>query len=196
MPFRINRVYTRAGDRGETGLADGSRVSKADLRIALAGDIDELNCLLGAAKEELDVCTAELRPVIEELQQELFDLGAEAATPGAAVLDESLRMSIARVGHLEDLCDRYNAGLPELTSFIVPGGSRLAAQLHLGRAVARRAERTMVHWLESTGRAGENPAMLSYLNRCSDLLFILARWVLIQQGAESLLWVPANQRSS
>ncbi len=136
-PVRLTRIYTRAGDGGETSLGDGSRVSKLDCRIASFGTVDELNAQLGVilAAE----VTAELRPVLERVQNELFDLGADLSVPWG--IADRLRITQAVVDALEQDCDRFNADLPELRSFVLPGGTEAAARLHVARTVCRRAER-------------------------------------------------------
>lgn len=191
MSIRINRVYTRSGDSGKTALIGGTRVSKADLRVASYGEIDELNAVLGLVKEEVPETMSALRPVLEQLQQDLFSLGNMLATPTKEALDGTPEIRDEQVKNLERLCDHYNKGLDELTSFILPGGTKLAAQLHHARSVSRRAERTIVALHEQclqSGTEGLAPALLKYINRFSDLLFILARWVLKEEGREAVLW--------
>jgi cob(I)alamin adenosyltransferase len=180
-PVRLTRIYTRGGDRGETSLGDGSRVPKLDPRIAAFGTVDELNSLLGLALAG-DV-SSEVRPVLERVQNELFDAGADISVPlGTA----ALRISQAQVDALEADCDRFNADLPELKSFVLPGGSETAARLHVARAVCRRAERDVL----AAGEEAElNPLLAVYLNRLSDLLFILARAA--NPGTE-VLWKPGS----
>lgn len=200
MPsFRINRVYTRSGDGGNTGLVGGNRVSKANLRIAAFGEIDELNSLLGYVKEKLSLQTKELFPLLEFLQQELFDLGSQLATPPESIYEGMWQAAPNHVERLEKLCDEYGAALPELTSFILPGGSEIAALFHLARSVARRAERTIVALGEQEKAVDEksNAAeheLLKYVNRLSDLFFILARWSLVKDGKEAPLWVQERNR--
>ena len=183
-PVRLTRIYTRGGDKGETSLGDGSRVSKTDARINAYGAVDELNSQLGVALAgELP---DELRPVLERLQNELFDVGADLSVPVDAG-GERLRVTQNRVDELEDLCDRFNAELPELRSFVLPGGAAAAAQLHVARAVCRRAERDA---LAADGAVGINPLAIVYLNRLSDLLFILARSA--NRGRPEPLWKPGD----
>lgn len=191
MSFRINRVYTRSGDQGETGLVGGERVSKSSLRVAAYGELDELNSFLGLTKERLSPETAHLREVIEFLQQELFDLGSELATPPKDEYPQMLKVQASHVERLEKLCDHFSEGLDELKSFILPGGSDAAALFHIARTVCRRAERTVVQ-LREAGQADPSLMVsnvsLQYLNRLSDLLFILARHVLRVEGLAAPLW--------
>jgi cob(I)alamin adenosyltransferase len=182
-PVRLTRIYTRAGDRGETSLGDGSRVPKLDCRIAAFGTVDEVNSLLGLALAgELP---DELRAVLARIQNELFDVGADISVPFG--IADRLRVSQAQVDALEADCDRFNADLPELRSFVLPGGSEAAARLHVARAVCRRAERDV---LEASEQVELNPLVLVYLNRLSDLLFILARAA--NAGGEEPLWKPGS----
>jgi len=185
MSFKINRVYTRSGDTGETGLVGGSRVAKDSLRVSAYGEIDELNSYLGLTKEKLTEQTAELGEVLEFLQQELFDLGSELATPPAAEYPQMIRVTPLQIERLEKLCDHYADGLPELESFILPGGSELAALFHICRTVCRRAERTIVS-LAGTEKVAEE--LIKYVNRLSDLFFILSRFALKVEGKETSLW--------
>jgi cob(I)alamin adenosyltransferase len=187
-PVRLTRIYTRGGDAGETSLGDGSRVSKRDPRIEAYGTVDELNSTIGlvlaAGPPE------ELRAWLEQIQNELFDLGADLSVP----LDdarERLRVGASQVRMLEERCDAVNARLQPLTSFVLPGGTEVAARLHLARTVCRRAERLAV------GLAGEhpvNPEALRYLNRLSDLLFILARAANAAERRQEPLWKPGGSR--
>lgn len=185
-PVRLTRIYTRGGDRGETSLGDGSRVPKLDCRIASFGTVDELNSLIGlvlaAGPPE------ELRGVLEQIQNELFDVGADISVP-YGVGDGRLRVEQASVDELERLCDRFNAELPELTSFVLPSGTEAAARLHVARAVCRRAERDA---LAAAEELGINHLALVYLNRLSDLLFILARSANRAAGAAEPLWKPGS----
>jgi cob(I)alamin adenosyltransferase len=182
-PIRLTRIYTRGGDRGETSLGDGSRVPKLDCRIAAFGTVDELNSLLGLALAA-DV-TDELRGVLERVQNELFDVGADISVPFGVA--DRLRVSQSQIDSLEADCDRFNADLPELKSFVLPGGSEAAALLHVARAVCRRAERDV---LEASEQVELNPLVLVYLNRLSDLLFILARAA--NAGGDEPLWKPGR----
>jgi cob(I)alamin adenosyltransferase len=182
-PVRLTRIYTRGGDRGETSLGDGSRVPKLDRRIAAFGTVDELNSLLGLALAA-DV-TDELRAVLERVQNELFDLGADISVPFGVA--DRLRVTQSQIDSLEADCDRFNADLPELKSFVLPGGSEAAARLHVARAVCRRAERDV---LEAAEEVDLNPLVSVYLNRLSDLLFILARAANV--GGHEPLWKPGR----
>ena len=182
-PIRLTRIYTRGGDRGETSLGDGSRVPKLDCRIAAFGTVDELNSLLGLALAA-DV-TDELRGVLERVQNELFDVGADISVPFGVA--DRLRVSQSQIDSLEADCDRFNADLPELKSFVLPGGSEAAALLHVARAVCRRAERDV---LEAAEEVDLNPLVPVYLNRLSDLLFILARAA--NAGGDEPLWKPGR----
>jgi len=180
-PVRLTRIYTRGGDRGETSLGDGSRVPKLDCRIAAFGTVDELNSLLGLALAvELD---DESREVLERVQNELFDVGADISVPLGR--QDRLRVTKAQIDALEAHCDRFNAELPELKSFVLPGGSEAAARLHVARAVCRRAERDV---LDAAEQVELNPLVAVYLNRLSDLLFILARTA--NAGGHEPLWKP------
>jgi cob(I)alamin adenosyltransferase len=184
-PVRLTRIYTRGGDRGETSLGDGSRVSKLDPRVVAFGTVDELNSLLGLALAA-DI-VGDMRPVLERVQNELFDLGADISVPYD--VGDRLRVAQSQVNRLEVDCDRFNADLPELKSFVLPGGSELAARLHVARAVCRRAERDV---LEAARELELNPLVAVYLNRLSDLLFILARAA--NAGADETLWKPGGSR--
>lgn len=192
MTFRINRVYTRSGDSGDTGLVGGRRVSKTSLRVSAYGDIDETNSLIGLVKESLSKKTAELRPVIEYLQQELFDLGSELATAPEDVYEGMWQAGKPHVEYLEKLCDHFGEGLPELESFILPGGSETAALLHVARTVCRRAERTIVLLSKGEKISAE---VVQYVNRLSDLLFVLARWSLRAEGKNAPLWSRHAERT-
>ena len=195
MAIRINRVYTRSGDKGQTALVGGKRVSKTHPRVSSYGDVDELNTVLGICKEELDTNTAELREVIEYLQQELFDLGSELATDTGDSYEGMWTVKDEHVSTLEKLCDHYQEGLPELTSFILPGGSKLAGYFHLARTVARRAERSMLALRESEAEDAISDAAVAYINRINDLFFVLARWTLMKQGKDAPLWDKDRKRN-
>jgi cob(I)alamin adenosyltransferase len=184
-PVRLTRIYTRGGDAGETSLGDGSRVSKLDPRVAAYGAVDELNAQIGlvVALDELD---PELRGPLAKVQNDLFDLGADLSVPFAPG-DERLRVEQAKVDELERLCDLYNEALPELKSFVLPGGSEAAARLHIARTVCRRAELAA---LATAAQTAIDPLVPVYLNRLSDLLFILARMANV--GGDEPLWRPGG----
>jgi cob(I)alamin adenosyltransferase len=181
-PVRLTRIYTRGGDAGETSLGDGSRVSKLDPLIEAFCAVDELNSHIGLAlATQLPPSVAR---TLERVQNELFDLGADLSVPFDQA-DERLRVAQTQIDALERDCDRFNAELPELKSFVLPGGSEAAARLHVARAVSRRAERRAL-------AAGDvNPLAVVYLNRLSDLLFILARTA---AGPDESLWKPGASR--
>jgi cob(I)alamin adenosyltransferase len=183
-PVRLTRIYTRGGDAGETSLGDGSRAPKLDERIAAFGAVDELNSALGVAVA--GGVPDNLRGVLERLQNELFDLGADLSVPWQGE-DGRLRVTAEMVERLERLCDELNEPLPELKSFVLPGGSEASARLHVARTIARRAE---LRALEADAAHGINPHARIYLNRVSDLLFILARAANAAAGVEEPLWRP------
>lgn len=177
MGNRLTRIYTRTGDDGSTGLGDGARVAKDDARIEAIGDVDELNCTIG-----LLLCESlpeEIRACLLNVQHRLFDLGGELSIPGTAMVSDE------RAQELEILLDRLNEQLPPLRDFILPGGSLAAARCHAARAVCRRAERR-VCTLSRTAQL--NSASLRYLNRLSDLLFVMARYLNKQTGVPDVLW--------
>ena len=178
-PVRLTRIYTRGGDSGETSLGDGSRVSKTDPRVEAIGDVDELNSALGWA------LAAAPDVILTRIQNELFDLGADLSVPYAEN-DDRLRVTQAQIDELERLCDEHNEGLPELKSFVLPGGSEAAARLHVARAVCRRAE---LATLAAAREVELDPLVAVYLNRLSDLLFILAR---ASNDGEEPLWRPGG----
>jgi cob(I)alamin adenosyltransferase len=172
-PVRLTRIYTRGGDKGETSLGDGSRVSKLEPRVAAMGDVDELNSLVGWAGG------------LDRIQNELFDLGADLSVPYEAG-DDRLRITDEAISRLEDELDEANASLPQLKSFVLPGGCERASRLFLARAVCRRAERTVLSVSDA------NPRAAVYLNRLSDLLFVLARAANAEAGVEGPLWRPGS----
>jgi cob(I)alamin adenosyltransferase len=187
---KLNRIYTRTGDAGTTGLVDGSRVAKSHPRMALIGEVDEANSAIGVAAGQV---TAEpVRAMLARIQNELFDLGADVATPGDdfAPSEMTLRIVPAQVERLEAEIDAMTARLQPLASFILPGGAPAAAALHLARAIVRRAERAGV---TAAREVGLNPAALAYLNRLSDHLFVLARLVNLEAGGD-VLWRPGATR--
>jgi cob(I)alamin adenosyltransferase len=184
-PVRLTKIYTRGGDTGETSLGDGARVSKLDARIAAYGTVDELNAAIGlvlAGDHPADAVDA-----LARIQNELFDLGADLSVPMEH--EARLRVTQAQIDALERDCDRFNADLPELKSFVLPGGSAAAARLHVARTVCRRAEREAI---AASGVYAVNPLALVYLNRLSDLLFILARAANVADGREEPLWRPGS----
>jgi len=186
-PVRLTRIYTRGGDAGETSLGDGSRVPKLDCRIGAFGAVDELNAHIGVALA--DGVPEDMRGPLERIQNELFDVGADLSVP-YGVGDGRLRIDQERIDELERLCDSFNEALPELKSFVLPGGTPAAARLHVARTVCRRAERDA---LLAAREVEVNPLVLRYLNRLSDLLFILARAANAGQGTEPL-WRPGGDR--
>ena len=187
-PVRLTRIYTRGGDAGETSLGDLSRVPKTHPLLAAYGTSDELNAQLGLALAG-GVPDALVAP-LQRIQNELFDLGADLAVPFTADNEGRLRLTQEQIDGLEALCDRFNEGLPELKSFILPGGTEAAARLHVCRTVCRRAEREAI----AAQAAGEpvNPLAVVYLNRLSDLLFILSRAA--NAGFDEPLWLPGGSR--
>jgi cob(I)alamin adenosyltransferase len=189
---KLNRITTRTGDGGTSGLATGERRSKADLRFAAIGDVDETNSALGVAR--LAAAGGEFDALLARLQNDLFDLGADLATPpDAAVSWEPVRITAGQVARLEVEIAALNADLPALKSFVLPGGTALAAHLHVARATARRAERTVVALGAAEG-AALSPDVVRYLNRLSDLLFVAARAANHRLGAGDVLWVPGLTR--
>jgi cob(I)alamin adenosyltransferase len=185
---RLTRIYTRGGDTGETSLGDGQRVAKHDLRVAATGTVDEANATIGLARLHTHGAAD---GVLSRIQNDLFDLGADLCTPPDGRRGEgALRATPSQVTWLEDEIDRINAALSPLDSFILPGGSPGAAYLHLARTVTRRAER-LVTELATTQEVGA--PVIAYLNRLSDLLFVLSR-ACNDDGASDVLWVPGANR--
>lgn len=184
---RLNRIYTRTGDAGTAGLVDGSRISKSSLRMAAIGEVDEANAAVGAAVAALG--DGALAECLLRVQNDLFDLGADIATPGGEG-EQALRIVPTQVERLEREIDAMNADLEPLRSFILPGGSAAVASLHLARAVVRRAERAAVALSE---QEIVNPQALAFLNRLSDLLFVAARDAAKQAGGD-VLWRPGAGR--
>ena len=188
---KLNKIYTRTGDGGQAGLVDGSRVSKAGPRIAAIGEVDEANSAIGVAIATL--ADGDLATSLRRIQNEMFDLGADLATPQGGEFEEhALRIVARQVTRLEEEIDAMNAGLAPLTSFILPGGSAAVATLHLARATVRRAERLAVALNEVEP---VNPHALAYINRLSDHLFVAARWHAASEGGD-VLWQPGATRSS
>lgn len=189
---KLNKIYTRTGDDGSTGLVDGSRLPKDSARVSAYGDVDETNSVIGLVR--LHLTHIGLDKVLARIQNELFDLGADLATPlpakGDADSEYALRIIASQVTQLETDLDNLNADMSALTSFILPGGSAPAAYLHQARTVSRRAERMMVTLASDTA---VNPQALAYINRLSDFLFVAARWC-NEQGADDVLWEPGASR--
>jgi cob(I)alamin adenosyltransferase len=186
---KLNKIYTRTGDEGTSGLVDGSRISKASPLMNAIGDIDEANTTIGMATV---LASGDLRARLTVIQNDLFDLGADVATPGDnfAPSPMSLRIVPSQVERLEAEIDAMNGSIPPLTSFVLPGGSPLAAALHVARATTRRAERSAV---AANGVAPLNPAALAYINRLSDWLFVASR-AANSDGRDDVLWVPGASR--
>jgi len=190
----LNKIYTKTGDDGTTALGTGERRPKYDLRIESYGTVDEANAAIGLARVELGPDDGELPAMLARIQNDLFDLGAELATPddGAPKDFEPLRIIASQVERIEHDIDRLNMDLQPLRSFVLPGGSRAAVALHLARTITRRAERLMVALAakepERVGRPG-----IVYMNRLSDFLFVASRWV-NDRGEADVLWVPGKNR--
>lgn len=177
MGHRLTKIYTKTGDDGTTGLADGSRVNKDDSRVNTFGDVDELNSLLGLLiANNIDKKT---KDYLIDIQHVLFDIGGELAIPDSVIIDA------VRVQYLEKIIDEYNASLPPLQEFILPGGSVLAATCHYARTVCRRAERQFV---SLSREISTNEFSLKFLNRLSDLLFVLARTLARNEGSQEIYW--------
>jgi cob(I)alamin adenosyltransferase len=189
----LNRIYTRTGDGGTTALSTGERRPKYDLRVASYGTVDETNATLGLARLHTGGM-AELDAMLGRIQNDLFDLGADLATPETdePLGWEPLRIVAAQVTRLETEIDQLNKDLSPLRSFVLPGGSAASAYLHLGRTVCRRAERMVVE-LAAAEDGKVNPEAVKYLNRLSDFLFVASRWV-NDKGATDVLWVPGANR--
>lgn len=189
---KLNKIYTRTGDNGTTGLVDGSRMAKHDPLCHAIGDVDETNSAIGVAIAQLGDTSEGV--LLQFIQNELFDLGADLATPvtDAADPDWALRVTPGQVERLEREIDAFNATLPALDSFVLPGGSAGSSAIHLARAVARRAERSVA---AVAVERRLNPAAQTYLNRLSDLLFVLARHVNSREGGSGdIKWVPGASR--
>lgn len=189
---KLTKIYTRGGDGGETSLGDGARVKKHDLRVAAYGAIDEANAAIGVARQHT-MNVSDLDTILARLQNELFDLGADICVPSDNG-DQNrprLRVSAHQVAALEGDIDRLNADLPPLTSFILPGGSAAAAALHVARTTTRRAERELTALAE---RETVNLDAIAYINRLSDLLFVMARAANRLVNSRDVLWVPGQSR--
>jgi cob(I)alamin adenosyltransferase len=191
---KLNKIYTRTGDDGTTGLVDGSRVSKTDARMQAIGEVDEANSALGVAIQALEADNGDALLVagLRRIQNDLFDLGADIATPGQSFQPSpmELRIVATQVDWLEAAIDAANDQLPPLTSFILPGGSASAGQMHMARAISRRAERALV---AASHSVSINPQAITYLNRLSDYLFVLCRLINASRGGD-ILWVPGGSR--
>ena len=187
---KLNKIYTRTGDDGTTGLVDGSRLSKHTPRLQAIGAVDEANCAIGVAIGA--VSAKEYQSALTCIQNDMFDLGADLGTPGEdfAPSEMVLRIVPEQVSALEQAIDALNLSLEPLSSFILPGGSDAAARIHVARAAARRAERAMTALAETDP---VNPAALAFINRLSDYLFVLARAV-TATGEGDVLWVPGKNR--
>lgn len=197
---KLNKIYTRTGDKGSTGLASGDRVAKYNIRIEAYGTVDEANAAIGLAVIALDAENlankTELKEMLIRIQNDLFDLGADLATPEIPGAPEPeyppLRITPSQVTRLETEIDELNSELEPLRSFVLPGGTPLAANLHLGRTISRRAERHMVQLKETENEIVSDEA-LQYINRLSDLLFVMSRYV-NDKGKADILWTPGGNR--
>jgi len=188
--MKLDKIYTRTGDEGKTSLGDGSRLPKFHLRVTAYGSSDEANSALGVAR--LHVEDADVLRLLQHIQNDLFDVGADLCQPqGKAAADSKLRITSEQVAWLERQIDRFNADLQPLTSFVLPGGTAAAAHMHLARTVTRRAERDVV---QLAAQEPVNAAVLQYVNRLSDLLFVLARF-LNGKGEGDVRWEPGQHRT-
>jgi len=189
---KLNKIYTRTGDDGTTGLADGSRTNKDCFRVRAYGEVDEANSAIGVARLYMD--NVELDRSLARIQNDLFDLGADLSTPTLEDAKEkeskSLRIIQSQIDRLENELDALNADIAPLKTFVLPGGSKPAAYLHLARAISRRAEREIVAMAREEDI---NPLALKYINRLSDYLFVAARWCNMQ-GRTDVKWVPGKER--
>ena len=184
---RLTRIYTKSGDKGTTALGTGKRVPKHDRRVEAFGTVDEANAAIGIARLHT---TGDADEMLARIQNDLFDLGADLCAPAGPDAKERLRIIDAQVERLEHEIDRMNAELSPLNSFVLPGGSAASAHLHLARTIARRAERDITRLAEAEP---VNPAAIRYINRLSDHLFVMARW-LNDKGAGDVLWKPGANR--
>ena len=190
---KLNKIYTKTGDDGTTGLSDGSRVKKYDLRPSAYGDVDELNSFIGLSINCInkDKKYNSLVKILKKIQNDLFDLGADLSTPiEERPKYEPLRIKNSQVLNLEDMIDKFNDKLEPLNSFILPGGSEISCWLHIARTVARRAERSMTKLAE---KDKINKQSLIYINRLSDFLFVVSR-VTNDNGKDDILWVPGGSQ--
>lgn len=186
--MRIDRVYTKAGDKGQTSLIGGERVFKSDLRLECYGTLDELNAVVGLVVEALATSAADehLTPILRRVQNELFNVGCELATPDPERRAKLPRVEQRHIDGLERDIDAVNDELPALKSFVLPGGGWPSAYLHLARTVCRRAERLVVSLAQTADLGGDLPVM--YLNRLSDALFVWGRWCALKDGKSEPLW--------
>lgn len=196
MSVRLSKIYTKTGDDGTTGLASGERVSKDSVRVSAYGDVDEANSAIGLSVIEADrASNTQIAELLRSLQHDMFDLGADLATPIAPGENPAkvLRIVPSQTLRLENAIDFHNARLAALSSFVLPGGTSLSANLHLARTITRRAERTAISlWMAETSKV--NPEAIKYLNRLSDLLFVLSRNA-NEDGNLDVLWKPGNSRA-
>ncbi|MCK5041595.1 MAG: cob(I)yrinic acid a,c-diamide adenosyltransferase [Sphingomonadales bacterium] len=188
---KLTKIYTRGGDKGETSLSNGERVAKDDIRVEAYGAVDETNAAIGIACLYV---SSDTKKMLQAIQNDLFDLGADLSTPIEDGEEDGesgkLRITDAQVTRLEQEIDQMNANLEDLTSFILPGGSEAASYLHLARTICRRAERCAITQQQ---QHKINPSAIKYLNRLSDLLFVLGRFV-NDMGKNDVLWVPGGTR--
>jgi cob(I)alamin adenosyltransferase len=191
---KLNKIYTRTGDDGTTGLGTGERVAKDSVRVQAYGTVDEANAAIGMARVHLTSADAKIDAMLAGIQNDLFDLGADLCVPdrGEKSGYEPLRITAAQATRLEHQIDELNAELSPLNSFVLPGGSAAAAALHVARTVARRAERLIVELQALAGEPVSRPAV-SYVNRLSDFLFVASRYV-NDKGHKDVLWVPGKNR--
>ena len=185
---KLNKIYTRTGDDGSTGLSDGSRASKDCFRVRAYGEVDEANSAIGVARLHID--NIELERSLARIQNDMFDLGADLSTPTLEDDSKALRVVQSQIDRLETELDALNKDLAPLKTFVLPGGTPPAAYLHLARAITRRAEREIVTMAREEDI---NPLALKYINRLSDFLFVAARWCNVQ-GETDVKWVPGGER--
>ena len=192
---KLTKIYTRSGDQGQTGLGSGQRVPKTHPRVEAYGAVDETNAFLGKAVISAKSTSSKMSSLLEQIQHDLFDVGADLCTPipENEVAGSALRITSRRVQDLEDAIDMYNADLESLKSFVLPGGSQLAADLHVVRTVCRRTERNVLSLIEVEPDS-TSILTLQYLNRLSDLFFVLAR-VANDEGKTDVLWIPGKNRT-